>query len=87
MGSRRPFESILSKYALYGKTKQEWHTEHPFLYSTDPDINQVQLYLPDISHGHYARSTCVLLDGDLALKYQCKHHGSGESWRDEKEQK
>jgi hypothetical protein len=82
-----PSRAFYRKYALYGKTKQEWHTENPFLYSTDPDINQLQLYLLGISHGHYARTTCVLLDGDSAVKYQCKHPGCGESWRDEKEHK
>ena len=82
-----PSRAWYRNYALYAKSKQTWHLENPYLYGKTPDINQLQLYLLGISHGHFAETSCVYQSLGQGPYYKCKYPNCNNTWKNEREHK
>ncbi|MCJ1460903.1 hypothetical protein MMC28_011285 [Mycoblastus sanguinarius] len=83
-----PSRAFFRKFALYGKSKEQWHLENPYPYGVNPEIDQLQLFIFGISHRHFAPATCSLRPGtNLAPQYQCKDPNCDDKWRNESDHK
>ena len=82
-----PSRAFYRNFALYGKSKETWHLENPYLYGKRPDINQLQLYVLGISHGHFAETSCIFQASGQGPYYKCRYPNCNETWRNEREHK